>query len=218
MPGLLDLIDDDHTGIDAIAAYLDGLDPARRWEEVGRLDRDHQRTLYEKSAHAPPIDIAHFVGTAGPRQEVIHDGLNTLPVAARYKRFQKRFCRPEPAAGDGNGHGPGPIDTRLFGYNEGPSRRLIGPGFFVAVPTTGRPQWTARGGVVVDYYQVPDGEVADGWPRIVPNNWRLQRFVYHQTRDFMRRVSRDVSIGAAFKRERPLDHYFVLCRRPPEAS
>jgi len=216
MPGLLDLIDDDPTGIDAIAAYLDGLDPAQRWEEVGRLDRDHQRTLYEKAAHAPPIDIAHFVGTAGPRQEVIHDGLNTLPVAARYKRFQKRFCRPEPAAGAGNGHGP--IDTRLFGYNEGPSRRLIGPGFFVAVPTTGRPQWTARGGVVVDYYQVPDGEVADGWPRIVPNNWRLQRFVYHQTRDFMRRVSRDVSIGAAFKRERPLDHYFVLCRRPPEAS
>jgi hypothetical protein len=29
----------------------------------------------------------------------------------------------------------------------------------------------------------------------------------------MRRVSRHVSIGAAFKRERPLDHYFVLCRK-----
>ena len=49
--------------------------------------------------------------------------------------------------------------------------------------------------------------------RVVPNDWRLQRFVYHQTRDFMRRVSRHVSIGAAFTRERPLDHYFVLCRR-----
>ena len=210
MPGLLDLIDDDPTGIDAIAAYLDGLDPAQRWDEVGRLDRDHQRTLYEKAAHSPPIDIAHFVGAAGPRQEVIHDGLNTLPVAAKYKRFQKRFCRPEP-----NGHAG---EVRLFGYNEGPSRKLIGPGFFVAVPTAGRPQWTARGAIVVDYYQIPDGAVADGWPRIVPNNWRLQRFVYHETRDFMRRVSRDVSIGAAFKRERPLDHYFVLCRRPPEAS
>jgi hypothetical protein len=46
-----------------------------------------------------------------------------------------------------------------------------------------------------------------------PNDWRLSRLVYHQTRDFLRRVSRDVSIGAAFKRERPLDHYFVLCRR-----
>jgi hypothetical protein len=29
----------------------------------------------------------------------------------------------------------------------------------------------------------------------------------------MRRVSAHVSIGAAFKRERPLDHYFILCRR-----
>ena len=67
---------------------------------------------------------------------------------------------------------------------------------------------------MVDYYQVPDGAVADGWPAVVANDWRLQRFVYHQTRDFMRRVSRHVSIGAAFKRERPLDHYFVLCRKP----
>ena len=72
--------------------------------------------------------------------------------------------------------------------------------------------------MVVDYFQVPDGAVADGWPRIVANDWRLQRFVYHETRDFMRRVSRDVSIGAAFKREKPLDHYFVLCRRPPGQS
>jgi len=206
MAGLIDLIDDEHTGIDAIGGYLDGLEAKARWLEVKQLDRDHQRTLYEKAAHAPAIDIAHFVGAAPPRQEVIHDGVNTLPLPTSWQRFQKRFCRP-----DGNGA----IQARLFGYNEGPSRKLIGPGFFVAIPTAERPQWSARGGVVVDYYQVPDGEVADGWPRVVANDWRLQRFVYHETRDFMRRVSRDVSIGAAFKREKPLDHYFVLCRRPP---
>ena len=67
--------------------------------------------------------------------------------------------------------------------------------------------------MVVDYFQVPDGEVAPGWPRVVANDWRLSRFVYHHTRDFMRRVSRHVSIGAAYKDERPLDHYFVLCRQ-----
>jgi hypothetical protein len=209
MAGLIDLIDDDHTGIDAIGAYLDGLDAKPRWLEVKQLDRDHQRTLYEKAAHAAAIDIGHFVGAAPPRQEVIHDGVNTLPLPTSWQRFQKRFCRP-----DSNGA----IQARLFGYNEGPSRRLIGPGFFVAIPTADRPQWSARGGVVVDYFQVPDGAVADGWPRIVANDWRLQRFVYHETRDFMRRVSRDVSIGAAFKREKPLDHYFVLCRRPPEPA
>jgi hypothetical protein len=205
MTGLIDMIDDDRIAIDAIGAYLDSLDAKPRWLEVKDLDRAHQRTLYEKAAHAAPIDIAHFVGNAPPRQEVIHDGVNTLPLPSSWQRFQKRFCRPEPN---------GAPQARLFGYNEGPSRKLIGPGFFVALPTADRPQWSARGGIVVDYFQIPDGAVADGWPRVVANDWRLQRFVYHETRDFMRRVSRDVSIGAAFKRERPLDHYFVLCRRP----
>jgi len=209
MSGIIDMIDDDRTGIDAIGAYLDSLDAKPRWLEVKQLDRTHQRTLYEKAAHAAPIDITHFVGDAGPRQEVIHDGVNTLPLPTAWQRFQKRFCRPDR---DGAA-----IEARLFGYNEGPSRKLIGPGFFVAVPTAERPQWSARGGIVVDYFQIPDGAVADGWPRVVANDWRLQRFVYHETRDFMRRVSRDVSIGAAFKRERPLDHYFVLCRRGAEA-
>jgi len=198
---LADLIDDRATDIDAIASYLDGLDGHRRWAEVGALDRARQRRLYEKAFRARPIDLDHFVGAAGPRQEVIHEGRNTLPLPGPLQRFQKRFCRPEGGAG------------RLFGYNEGPTRRLVGPGFFVAIPTSGRREWEARGAVVVDYFQVPDGPVAPGWPEVVPNSHRLQRFVYHQTRDFMRRVSTHVSIGAAYKIERALDHYFVLCRR-----
>jgi len=203
MTDLPEMIDDAHAEIAAIGRYLDGLDAGQRWLAVARLGRDRQRALYDKAAHAAPIDVAHFVGDAGPRQEVIHDGRNTLPLPAAWRRFQKRFCRPA----DGG-------VARLFGYNEGPTRRLIGPGFFVALPTADQPRWSARGGVVIDYFQVPDGAVADGWPRVVANDWRLSRFVYHQTRDFLRRVSRHVSIGAAFKRERPLDHYFVLCRRP----
>jgi hypothetical protein len=202
MTGLIDLIDDERAEIAAIGAYLDGLESKPRWRELKRLDRAHQRALYEKAAHARPIDFTHFVGDAHPREEVIHDGVNTLPLPASWRRFQKRFCRPADSR-----------EPRLFGYNEGPTRRFIGPGFFVALPTADRPLWSARGGVVVDYFQVPDGEVADGWPRVVANDWRLQRFVYDQTRDFMRRVSQHVSIGAAFKREKPLDHYFVLCRR-----
>jgi hypothetical protein len=191
-------------GIDVIGSYPDELDAQARLREVMQLDRSHQRMLYEKAAHAGPIDVTHFVGNARPREEVIHDGINTLPLPAPLRRFQKRFCRPD---------GGVRAEARLFGYNEGPTRRLIGPGFFVAVPTADLPQWSARGGVVVDYFQVPDGAVAAGWPAVVANDWRLQRFVYNQTRDFMRRVSRHVSIGAAFKRERPLDHYFTLCRR-----
>jgi hypothetical protein len=200
------LIDDPGVDIHAIARYLDDRDAGARSSEVLELGRDRQRMLYEKAAAAPPIELDHFVGRAGARVAVIHDGLNTLPLPPRLRRFQKRFCRP---AGDG---------ARLFGYNEGPTRAVVGPGYFVALETAGQSHWQTRGAVVIDYFQVPDGPVADGWPPVVPNDWRLQRFVYHETRDFMRRVSSHVSIGAAFKRERPLDHYFVLCRRDPPSS
>ena len=200
------LIDAPGERIEAIAAYLDDLAPDDRWQQVGALGRDRQRMLFDKAAHASPIDVAHFIGSARPREEVIHDGLNTLPLPPALRRFQKRFCLP-----------PGQTASttdRLAGYNEGPTRAFIGPGYFVAIPTADRPAWAARGGIVVDYFQVPRAdEIAPGWPPIVDNHWRLQRFVYHQTRDFMRRVSKHVSIGAAFKREKPLDHYFVLCRR-----
>jgi hypothetical protein len=195
------LLDDPTTDIRTIAEHLDVLDDAGRRAETAGLSRSRQRMLYEKAAQSPSFGLEHFADGAAPRTEVVHEGLNTLPLPPPLRRFQKRFCRPE-GGGD-----------RLFGYNEGPTRGVIGPGYFVAVPTAGRPAWTARGAVVVDYFQVPDGAVADGWPRVVDNGRRLQRFVYHQTRDFMRRVSRHVSIGAAFKRERPLDHYFILVRR-----
>src|SRR5262245_29844608 len=127
------MIDDDRTDVHTIGAYLDPLPADARWRELDGLGRDRQRLLYEKAAHAAPIDLVHFVGDAGAREEVIHDGVNTLPLPPPLRRFQKRFCRP--------------IGERdqLFGYNEGVTRRVIGPGFFVAVPTEGRPHWSARG-------------------------------------------------------------------------
>jgi glutathione S-transferase len=199
--GLTSLLADRGADIDAIAAWLDRRDGHERLAALRGLGRDEQRSLYDRAAAAAPLDLAFFVGHAAARGEVVHEGVNTLPLPGRLRRFQKRFSRPE--------HG-GP---RLFGYNEGPTRRLIGPGYFVAVATTGRAAWADRGGVVIDYFQVPDGAVPDGWPAVVDNDRRLQRFVYHRTRDFMRRVSAHVSIGAAWKGERSLDHYFLLSRR-----
>ncbi len=199
--GLTSLLADPGADIEAIAAWLDRRDPPDRLAALRGLRRDEQRTLYDRAAPAAPLDLAFFVGEAAARGEVVHDGINTLPLPAPLRRFQKRFSRPE--------HG----SPRLFGYNEGPTRRVIGPGYFVALATAGRPTWTDRGGVVIDYFQVPDGSVPPGWPPVVDNDRRLQRFVYHRTRDFMRRVSTHVSIGAAWKSERALDHYFVLCRR-----
>ena len=198
---LAELIADPDAGIGDISILLDSLDGPQRWAHLRELDRTRQRALYRKAAGSA-MDLAHLVSDGGPRVEVIHDGLNTLPMPPRLRRFQKRFCRPD-----------GGPTQRLFGYNEGPTRRLLGPGYFVATPMDERSPWQEHGSIMVDYYQVPDSPVADGWPAVVPNSAGLQRFVYHETRDFLRRVSAHVSVGAAYKRDQPLDHYFVLCRR-----
>lgn len=198
---LRDRIHDDST-IDAIGAYLDGLSAAERLAETRTLGRADQRKLYEKAANAAPLTLEDFVPAETPaRVEVIHDGRNTLPLPSGLKLFQKRFCRPESGG------------ARLFGYNQSPFLRTIGPGFYVAVPTAGNAEWEKRGAVVVDYFQVPDGPVADGWPKVIPNDKGLQVFVYNKTRDFMRRVSKHVTVGAAYKVEKALDHYFMLCRQ-----
>jgi len=201
---LRDHIRDESVNIDAIAAYLDGLGAAERLAETRTLGRGDQRRLYQKAERAAPLTLDDFVpATVGPRTQVIHDGRNTLPLPASLKLFQKRFARPPGEAGG----------ARLFGYNQSPFLRTIGPGFFVAVPTAGRADWEARGAVVVDYFQIPDGPVPAEWPKVIPNTRGLQIFVYHRTRDFMRRVSAHVTIGAAYKVEKALDHYFILCRQ-----
>ena len=195
------LIWDDGVAIVDVAAALDRASHDERLVATRALDRADQRALYRKARASPKVTLSHFVpDDRAPLEPVRHHGRNTLPTPGSLRLFEKRFCKPE-AAG-----------TRLYGFNESPFRPLIGPGFFVAVPTDGNPAWAERGGVVVDYFQVPDGPVAAGWPPVIPNTQGLQRYVYNRTRDFMRKVSTHVSIGAAYKVENSLDHYFVLVR------
>ena len=202
------LIHNPHAPIAEVAALLDPLAFGARWAQLAVLSRDDQRALYRKAAGSPPTTLEDFVpADLAPRIEVIHRGRNTLPAPEPIRFFEKRFCRPA-SGGD-----------RLFGYNEGLTRRFVGPGYFITRSTqalpggrpTERADWAERGAIVIDYYDVPDGAVVPGWPRVVPNDHGVQRFVYRHTRDFMRRVSKHVTIGAAFKGEAALDHYFVLC-------
>ena len=199
---LKSLLEDNATTIQAIAEYLDGLTHDARIAQTRSLNRAQQRKLFAIAGTGPVITLEHFVGAGvSAREPVRHFGRNTLPLPNAHKNFEKRFCRP-----DENG------DTRLFGYNETASRKILGPGFFVAIPTDGNADWVGRGGVVIDYFQVPDGPVSEGWPEVVPNSKGVQRFVYHKTRDFMRKVSEHVSIGEAYKVEKSLGQFFVLCR------
>jgi hypothetical protein len=201
-PGSLDLralVVSPSSTIDVIARALEALSPEDRLAALRTLGRNEQRTLYGKAALSRPLGLSDFVpATRLPLDAVRHAGRNTLPLPGPLRLFEKRFCRPE----DGS--------ERLFGYNESPFVGTVGPGFFVAVSTLGNAEWEKRGGVVVDYFQTPDGKVAPSFPPVVPASKGLSRFVYHQTRDFMRRVSDGVSIGAAYKVEKKLDHYFVL--------
>jgi len=195
------LVWDNDVDIEKVGEALDRATTEERVAATRGLDRDDQRALYRKAKNARPLTLADFVPDGvPPREPVRHFGRNTLPTPGSLRLFEKRFCKPE----DGT--------PRLFGYNQSPFLPLIGPGFFVAVETNSNATWLERGAVVVDYFQIPDGRVAASWPTVVPNTQGLQRYVYNKTRDFMRKVSTHVSIGAAYKVEKSLDHYFVLVR------
>jgi hypothetical protein len=198
-------------GITAIAAHLDALAPDVREREVNALRRSEQARLFEKAADSPPVRLLDFVPAALPDlTPVHHPGRNTVATFTYFQRFEKRFARP---AGE---------RARLFGYNSS-NAFFITPGYFVAYETAadrhGGAEWKRRGGVVIDYHQVPDAGVPESWPRVVPNSQGLQKLVYHLTRDFMRKVATGVTIGRAAREDEKgdveLDYWFTLVRREP---
>ena len=173
-----------------LTAYLDGLDSAMRIAETRDLSADEQARLFEAAQGLRPVTLEDFVAKdAPPLRPVVHYGRNSLPV---FRTFEKRFCRPD-AAGD-----------ELWGYNEQTWKTFTGPGYFVAKPAGDRE-------VVIDYCEVPPRKPAE-WPEILPNSARLSRFIYYRTRDFMRGVSKHVTIGRATREGKPMDNWFVLCR------
>jgi hypothetical protein len=158
------------------------------------IEPKEQRELW-KLCEGQTIDADHFVPPAtGTLVEVIHHGRNSLPA---HNFFQKRFTRAEEASSD------------LYGYNEQSWAWLTGPGYFVAHDTANEKE--PPGEYVIDYTRIPAKKVAS-WPKILPNDARLGRFVYAGTKDYMRRVSAHVSIGRAHRDGRPMNAWFVLCR------
>lgn len=180
--------------VDALARALDALDDATRVPLVRSWGKDVQRRLWDACA-GRATSLEDFVPAGVPAQtEVIHAGRNSLPV---FTRFEKRFARP-----------PGRDDV-LFGYNEGPTRSFVGPGYYVAHVHPERHE------VGVDYLQTPPvgSPLPATWPDVRENESGLQRFVYAGMVDFMRKVSRHVTIGRAYKRGvEELPHTFLLVR------
>lgn len=182
--------------VEEIGARLDALSHRERVAAIRTLKPPSLMALWEM-AEGTHLTLADLVPeSVGPLTPVIHYGQNTLPV---FSAFEKRFCRP--AAGCNEG--------LLYGYNEGPTRPLVGPGYFVVRETPG----STKGPVVVDYFGTPTEKPAS-WPEIASTDWGVPALVYGYMHDYLRRVSSHVTVGRAWKFHKQTSNLFLLCREP----
>ena len=184
----------------SLSAVSEALEAAPVEERVRLLrtikGRDQARLWI--AAEGQKVALEHLVpeGVEAAR-EVIHAGKNSLPL---FTQFEKRFCRDAEVA------------DRMWGYNEGITRGLVGPGYFVARVDE------KTGSACVDYYDVPpEGATLPAtWPGKRPNEAGLSRFVYAKMVDHLRQVSPHVVVGRAVRGGAVTDNYFLLCRVDPQ--
>ena len=179
-----------------VSAALDARPLSRQIAALDELGgRRAQQRLWEAAAYNGPVTTADLVATSHTAMRpVVFHGRNSLPA---FTRFKKICVRPPTGT-------PGDV---LWGYNDTPIRPAIGPGYYVVHDTPGTP----LGASAFDYTQLPASR-PPSWPEIRPNEQGLSRFIYNGTVDYMRRVSRDVFIGAATRSGNELGSYFVLVR------
>jgi hypothetical protein len=198
----------DGATIEALETHLNGLDGTTRREQVQLLKPADQARLYGLAA-GRHTDLDHYVPKGTPAGvEVIHDGINTLPVIGG--TFQKRFAidPDDPTRICGYNHNNAGIVSHLFW--------VTGPGYFlVRAKGSDSPDGrTDHGGqVFVNYYEQPSKAPVASWPAPKPPNGFTAGLVWGQMCDYMWRVSDHVSIGTAFKKGKPMNQYFTLVRQ-----
>jgi hypothetical protein len=181
--------------IEEIGARLDSLGHDERVAAVRSMTAKTLPLLWELS-EGTTVTLRDLVpDSVPPLTQVIHFGKNSLPA---FTSFEKRFCRPS----------PGCNEELLYGYNEGVTRPLVGPGYFVVRETPN----SLKGKTVVDYYGTPSEKPA-GWPEIASTDWGIPAAVYGFMHDYLRKVSEHVTVGRAYKFHKPTNAYFLLCRQ-----
>ncbi len=165
-------------------------------EVTGHLAaRSHAEGVDECLALTPPRQrrLWELASAADlPPGELVADttsafaGRNSLRI---FSRFEKWFARQ---------------GGSTFGFNRHVLRPLIGPGYFTV--RNERP-----GELVFDYRELP-AQAPRTWPAVRSNSDFFARPVYGDLLDRVAWVSSDVLIGAAFRRDTPLNSYFVLVR------
>ncbi len=175
--------------------HLDGLPLAHRIEQVVALGKREQVTLWDIAENSQPLDLTYLVPEdAKPSQPFAFEGKNSLPV---FKRFTKVFYRDD--QGD------------VYGYSDTPKlvQVSVGNGYFQALMNPDASEYE----ILMDHTRIPRKQ-PQGWPEVKPNDTFPTNYVYGGIIDSMRRVSRDVLIGRAYKMGRsPLPTWFILCRK-----
>lgn len=196
---VLALLGKEQVDLKAFGERFEAAPPRERVRITEAIDGRGQAKLWD-AAVGRGVRIAEMVpASLGPLRPVVFHGKNSLPA---FTRFQKRFCRPSPDV----------ERDELWGYNYQPVgwlAPLTGPGYFVAYDTANGP-----GGVAVDYTRIPPGKPVE-WPEIHDNTYRLSRFIYNGTIDYLRRVSEHLLIGRATRAGRDMPNWFLLCREDP---
>ncbi|HIG11937.1 MAG: hypothetical protein ABGY71_00030 [bacterium] len=172
-----------------ISRHLDALDHAQRLAEVQSLAPRDLRQLYALCA-SQPADLPDFVPVEVPNGvPVRHFGINSLPL---FRHFEKRFLRSGP--------------EQLTGYNHQALSPITGPGYFtVSAPEPNAP-------VAIDYRLIPSELPHPSWPPLASNERFPAVLVFGHMRDFVLRVSRQVTIGRAEKKGRLQRAWFALVR------
>ena len=177
-----------------LAEILDGLGHEGRVHATRAWGKKRQAALFEAAKGHMPLDVDFLVpASIGQLVEVIHEGKNTLPA---FTHFQKRFVKlPEGEA------------FPIGGYNHQTLSPLTGPGYFVASKGEGEHE----GELAIDYTKVPKQKPAS-WPEVEPNTGGVGSLVYGGMIDYLRGLSKHVSIGRAYK-GKAMDAWFVLVRK-----
>lgn len=182
---------------EGLCELLDDMDASERVRAATAVRGKQVRRLFELVREGSALTLEDIVPSSTPAgSTVVFEGRNSLPA---FSRFQKRFTRT--------------ADGLVFGHNHQPSRvagALTGPGYFVVVDA-GEGH---VGELLFDYTQPPPFE-PPGWPAYRPNDTRASRFVFMDLNDYVRKVAQGVVVGAAFRRGKDQDAYFVLARAAP---
>ena len=173
-----------------LAEALDALDHDERVAATRRFNTRIQKNLYG-ATEGQDVTVDHLVPHDATNQEVIHHGTNTLPA---FRQFQKRFARPTD-----------PENRDVVGYNHNWYQFATSPGYFVGSFDPDVEEF------IIDYTQLPT-EKDPNWPKIISNKFGLGIFVWTGMKDRVRKVSDHVTIGRAFRGDKPMNAYFVLVR------